>query len=178
MPDDDDEVLVQATVKRSAREWLAKTARGEGLSSSAYLRRIIYMVMAKSGSGVPGGLIPMGTTHRAWGLKTEQGPDDAALLQQHGAPPTFLLERLTDNPDGSFEGMMHHPISTPASHLPYLMQQFERNLDLQDTISHGWLALEGSPRTKWKVVRSVADHQRKGALLLLVRPMKDDERCN
>src|ERR1019366_3126703 len=55
LPDDDDEVLVQATVKRSAREWLAKTARGEGLSSSAYLRRIIYMVMAKSGSGVPGG---------------------------------------------------------------------------------------------------------------------------
>ena len=131
-------------MKRSAREWLNERAKKEGVSTSAYLRRIIYMVMAKSGSNVPGGLVEMGPTFRVWGMKEEQSWDDAVLLAQRQAPPTFLLERMTDSADGSMEAMMHHPISTPASYLPYFVHQMDRNNDLADTLSNGWLAVEGS----------------------------------
>jgi hypothetical protein len=159
------EVLIQVLVSKDLGKWVRKQAEEEGRTMSAYVRRLLTMQQEKQ--RVPGGIIPMASATRAWFMTDREHWSDFDL-KRRSQPHSFVLERLGAEVDGTQKFVLHHPASTPQSHLPYTSTQLERS-PLRQQLATGWFALDASEQ-RWSVVYSMADDTNKGRVVLYMRP--------
>jgi|HubBroStandDraft_2_1064218.scaffolds.fasta_scaffold30268_1 hypothetical protein len=155
------EALVQTVLPRALGKWVKQQADEAGLSTAAWLRRLIMQAQSE-------------VWVRAWSMHPGHRKANSSdwFASRSQSPPDILLERAAVHPDSTIEFRAFDAYARPGTPLvTEILDGAEGYAELRYNLNAGWLVLEGSTEP-WTVVRKIADASAGGQVVLFVRTVK------
>jgi hypothetical protein len=151
------DVLVQTVLPRSLGKWVKDQAEAAGLSTAAWLRRLVMQAQSE-------------VWVNAWAIEPEHRKSNSSdwWARWSQDPADIFLERVDVHSDGTTEFRAFDPSGRPGTPLFAASLESAPRRRLRRNLEEGWLVLEGSTQP-WTVERKIADASADGQIVLFVR---------